>query len=122
VSFTAVAGGLIPPDTVLPITAGTSLGTYLIGVSTSSSSDNSQAKADYGIWGTEKPLYQCTQSVLLLNQSIVSFATLSLVDASYGIWGADSRILPNATLNTKYRFELPAASLDDGFGNNRTYS
>jgi len=54
---------------------------------------------------------------LLLNQSIVSFATMSLVDVTNGIWGADSRILPNATLSAKYRFELTSTSFDDGFGN-----
>jgi hypothetical protein len=243
VTFMPVAGGLIPPSTVLPITAVTALGTYLVSVSTSSSSDNSQAKAHYGIWGTMSPLYQRTQSVkifggglfpgisfkltirnpagnfvheialvstrvgdfndswripedgitdaytvfidgtgtyddaqqdyvsltkftvtqatlsaeivtqpyslyqrtddakltfalkypdgspvlkskssiqpvvLLINQTIVSFATLSLVDVTNGIWGADSRILPNATLSLKYRFQLPATSFDDGFGN-----
>jgi len=243
VSFTPVAGGLVAPNTALPITAGTALGTYLVSVSTSPSSDSSQAKAHYGIWGTIRPLYQRTQSVkvfggglfpgvslkltirnpagnfvhettlvstpigdfnhtwripedgitdaytifidgtgtyddaqqdyvsltkftvtqatlsldittqpkpsyqrtedakltfavkypdgspvlksktdiqpvaLLLNQSIVSFATLSLVDVPNGIWCADSRILPNATLSAKYRFELTSTSFDDGFGN-----
>ena len=243
VSFTPVAGGLIPPSTVLPITVGTVLGTYLVSISTSSSTDNSQARAHFGIWGTIKPLYQRTQLVkilggglfagisfkltirnpagnfvhettlvststgdfnhtwrvpedaitdaytvfidgtgtyddaqqdyvsvskftvtqatlsggivtqpnssyqrtddakltfalkypdgspvlkskpsqqpivLLLNQSIVSFATVTLIDVTNGIWGANTKILPNATLDTKYRFELSAMSFDDGFGN-----
>ena len=243
VSFTAVAGGLIAPNTALPINATATLGTYLVSISTSSASDNAQAKAHYGIWGTIRPLYQRTQSVqvfggglfpgtslkmtirnpagnfvheatlvstsigdfnhtwripedsitdaytifvdgtgtyddaqqdyvsltkftvtqaslsvemttqpkpvyqrtedakitfalkypdgspvlksmpniqpvvLLLNQSIVSFTTSSLVDETNGIWSADSRLLPNATLSAKYRFELPTTSFDDGFGN-----
>jgi hypothetical protein len=54
---------------------------------------------------------------LLLNQSTVGSAAVSLIDPSNGIWAADAKIPANATPSSKYRFELPASSFDDGFGN-----
>ena len=242
-SFTALAGGLMPPSVVLPLTANSPLGTYLVSLSTSTSVDNSQVIAHYGVWGTLQPLYQRTQSIsivggglfpgtsvkltirdpagnyvhqttlasttigdfnytwripeaaitdvytifidgtgtfdnaqqdyvsqskftvtlavlsakitqqpkdayqrteqatvsfalqypdgspvlksnptvhpvlLLQDQVTVAFASLSLADPVNGIWGASSKILANATPSAKYRFELPATSFDDSFGN-----
>jgi hypothetical protein len=242
-SFSALAGGLMPPSVVLPLTANSPLGTYLVSLSTSTSVDNSQAIAHYGVWGTLQPLYQRTQSVsvvggglfpgtsvkltirdpagnyvhqttlasttigdfnhtwripetsvtdvytifidgtgtydnaqqdyvseskftvttavlsakiaqqpknvyqrteeatvsfalqypdgspvlksnstvhpvlLLQDQVTVAFASLSLADAVNGVWGASAKILANATPAAKYRFELPATSFNDGFGN-----
>lgn len=242
-SFTPVSGGLVPPATSLPISSDSPLGTYLVSVSTSASSDNSQARTHYGMWGSMKPLYERTQSVkivggglfpgtsfrltirnpagnfvhqatlvssasgdfnhtwripedaitsehsvfidgtgtfddaqqdyvsaskftvtqavlsvkiveqpsssyqrtekakislalkysdgspvvrsrsdirpivLLLNQSTVAFASISLLDAANGVWRAESKILVNSTPSARYRFELSAMSFDDGFGN-----
>lgn len=65
-SFTAVSDGLIPPGIGLPIAANATLGTYQVSVSTSSTVDNSQARAHFGIWGTLKPLYQRTESVKVM--------------------------------------------------------
>jgi hypothetical protein len=55
--------------------------------------------------------------VLLQNQSTVGFATLALVDQSNGLWGVGEKLPVNATINSRYRFELLAMSFDDGFGN-----
>ena len=243
VSFTPVSGGYIPPTVGLPITSQSSIGTYMISISTSSSNDNAEATAHYGIWGTVKPLYQRTETaqilggglfagtsfkmsirnpagdyvittsiivnsngdfnyswripvdavpetykvlidgtgtydnaqqdyvsdarfsvtpatlyptvttqpnqsyqrtdlaklslaltypdgsavanvlsdthpvVLLQNQSTVAFASLVLSDQTNGIWSVTSKLPVNATISSKYRFELPAMSFDDGFGN-----
>jgi len=54
---------------------------------------------------------------LLLNQSTVGSVDVSLIDPSNGIWAADAKIPANATPSAMYRFELPASSFDDGFGN-----
>ena len=243
INFTPVSGGYIPPGVGLPISSQSSIGTYLVSISTSSSNDNSEATAHYGIWGTEKPLYQRTETakilggglfagtsfkisirnpagdyvitssiivnsggdfnyswripvdavsetykvlidgtgtydnaqqdyvsearfsvtpaalsptisvqpsqsyqrtelaklslsltypdgsavanvlsdthpvVLLQNQTTVAFASLSLSDQTNGIWSAVIKLPVNATISSKYRFELPALSFDDGFGN-----
>jgi len=242
ISFTPVSG-YIPPGVGLPITSQSSIGTYMVSISTSSSNDNSEATAHYGIWGTVKPLYQRTEAakilggglfagtsfkisirnpagdyvitssiivnsngdfnyswripvdavpetykvlidgtgtydnaqqdyvsearfsvtpatlspaisvqpsqsyqrtelaklslvltypdgsavanvlsdthpvILLQNQSTVAFASLSLSDQTNGIWTVATKLPINATISSKYRFELPALSFDDGFGN-----
>jgi len=55
--------------------------------------------------------------ILLQDQVTVGFAKATLADAVNGIWAAENKILVNATPSGKYRFELPAMSFDDGFGN-----
>ena len=54
---------------------------------------------------------------LLQNQAKAAFANLTLADSANGVWTAESKILANATLSAKYRFEVPAMSFDDGYGN-----
>ena len=242
-SFTAISTGVIPPGAGLPLSANSTLGTYLVSISNSSTVDTSQARAHFGIWGTLKPLYQRTESVTILggglfpgvnaklsirnsagnyintatvatdargnfnstwripadaatdayrvfidgtgtfdnaqqdylseltftvtqatltvkisqqpapsyqrtetakvsltitypdgspvvnskpnlqnvtlqqNQTTVASVPVSLADTSNGIWTAGTKIPTNATLSSKYRFELAAMSFDDGFGN-----
>jgi hypothetical protein len=55
--------------------------------------------------------------VLTQNQSTVGTAPMSLSDASNGIWVGEIKLLANATPSTRYRFELPAMSFNDGYGN-----
>ncbi len=55
--------------------------------------------------------------LFLQDQITVAFTPLALADTVNGIWGANAKILVNATPSGKYRFELPAMSFDDGFGN-----
>jgi hypothetical protein len=55
--------------------------------------------------------------LLLEDQITAAFVPLSLADIVNGIWGANAKILVNATPSGKYRFELPAMSFDDSFGN-----
>jgi hypothetical protein len=58
-----------------------------------------------------------TPALLLQNQNTVAFASLNIVDTVNGIWTASSKILVNATASDKYRFEMPAMSFDDSYGN-----
>ena len=55
--------------------------------------------------------------ILTQNQSTVGATSLSLTDASNGVWVGEIKLLANATLSTKYRFELPSMAFDDGYGN-----
>ncbi len=242
-SFLPVSGGLVPPDISYPLTPNATLGTYLVSLSTSSTVDNAQVMAHFGVWGTEQPVYQRTQTVnimgggifpstglrltvrdpagnivqqatlastsqggfnaswripkdaitdvftafidgtgvfdnaqqdyvsqakftvtqavlslriaeepnstyqrtqnaalsivlqypdgspvissasniqpvtLLQNQGTAAFSNFTLVDSANGVWLAESKILANATLSAKYRFEVPAMAFDDGYGN-----
>jgi len=77
-SFTPVSGGLIPPDITYPLAANAPLGTYLISLSTSSTIDNTQATAHFGVWGSAEPVYQRTQSVMILGGGIFPGTSLSL--------------------------------------------
>jgi hypothetical protein len=55
--------------------------------------------------------------LLLQDQVTVAYASLTLADSVNGVWSASADIRANATSTGKYRFELPAMSFDDGFGN-----
>jgi hypothetical protein len=55
--------------------------------------------------------------ILLQNQSTVAFASLALSGQANGVWSVTVKLPVNATISSKYRFELPAMSFDDGFGN-----
>jgi len=242
-NFLPITGGVMPPTVGLPITPNAALGTYLVSLSTLATSDNAQAVAHFGLWGTSKPLYERTQSVqivggglfpgtifklslrdpsgnyvatptivataggsfnyswrippngitetydilidgtgtfdnaqqdyvsearfsvtaatlavtmiaqpnptyertqsatasysitypdgtsvttektsiepilLMRNQSTVAFSSLTLVDQANGIWQVQVRLPTNATPSRSYRFDLPASTFDDGFGN-----
>jgi hypothetical protein len=242
-SFLPVAGGLVPPDISYPLTPNATLGTYLVTLSTSSTADNAQALAHFGVWGSAQPVYERTQSVdilgggifpgtglrltirdpagnivdqttlasttagnfnqswripqnaitnvftafidgtgvfdnpqqdyvseakftvtqavlslnilqepnstyqrtknagfsivlqypdgspvttsqsggqsatLLQDQSTVAFANLTVTNPANGVWTAQTKILANDTPSSKYRFEIPAMSFDDGYGN-----
>jgi len=69
-SFSPVSGGLLPPDVSYPIMPNATLGTYTVSLSTSPTTDNEQATAHFGIWGTANPVYQRTQSVSILGGGI----------------------------------------------------
>jgi len=67
-SFTLdrLSTGVIPAGVSLPILANATFGTYLVSISNSSTSDTSQVRGHFGIWGTVKPLYQRTESVKIM--------------------------------------------------------
>jgi len=69
-SFLPVTGGLVPPDLTYTLYPNATLGTYLASLSTSIKSDTSFAIAHFGVWGTDKPVYQRTQTVTILGGGI----------------------------------------------------
>jgi hypothetical protein len=91
------------------------LGTYLVSISTSSTFDSQQASAHFGIWGTDKPLYQRTQTVKVEGGGLfpgTSFilslrdptgdyvVTPTIVAASSGLFNYSWRIPTNAVTQT----------------------
>jgi hypothetical protein len=56
-------------------------------------------------------------ATLLQDQSTVAFANLTVANPANGVWTAQTKILANDTPSAKYRFEIPAMSFDDGYGN-----
>jgi hypothetical protein len=75
-SFVATDRGEIPPGISLPIQPNSPLGTYLVSVSDSSQSDSAIARAHYGIWGTDKYVYQRTEVVQAKGGGILPKASL----------------------------------------------
>jgi hypothetical protein len=77
-SFLPVSGGLVPPDVSYPLSPNATLGTYQVSLSTKSTSDNFQAIAHFGVWGTAQPVYQRTQTVNILGGGIFPSTGLRL--------------------------------------------
>ncbi len=62
-SFVTTQKGEIPPGISLPIEPNSALGTYLASISDSAEADRAFARAHYGLWGTDKYVYQRTEVV-----------------------------------------------------------
>jgi hypothetical protein len=110
-SFVPVLGGLVPPDIVYPLNANATFGTYLVSLSTSSRSDSGLVAAHFGVWGTARPVYQRTESVMILGGGILPNTGLrvtirdpagnivdqaALASTSYGDFNASWRIPQDA--------------------------
>ena len=77
-SFLPVSEGLVPPDIAYPLNPNVTLGTYRVSLSTSSTVDNAQALAHFGVWGTALPVYQRTETVNVLGGGIFPSTGLRL--------------------------------------------
>ena len=60
-TFATTDKGQVPPGISLPIDPSSPLGTYLVSISNSTQSDVAVARAHYGIWDTDKYVYQRTE-------------------------------------------------------------
>jgi hypothetical protein len=67
-----------PPTVTLTIEAASPVGTYLVSISNSSTTDLAVAQVHYGIWGTSKSLYQRTETVQTTGGGILPKATLKM--------------------------------------------
>jgi hypothetical protein len=54
---------------------------------------------------------------LFQGQTRVAFVNLTVANPANGVWMTQTRIQANATLSSQYRFEIPAMTFDDGYGN-----
>ena len=60
-TFATTDKGQVPPGISLPIESSSPLGTYLVSISNSTQSDVAVARAHYGIWDTDKYVYERTE-------------------------------------------------------------
>jgi hypothetical protein len=60
-TFNTTEKGQVPPAISLPIEPSSPLGTYLVSISNSTESDTAVARAHYGIWDTDRYVYQRTE-------------------------------------------------------------
>ena len=115
-NFLPITGGVIPPTVGLPIAANAILGTYLVSISTSATSDNAQAVAHFGIWGTSKPLYQRTESVQIIGGGLFpgTIFKLSLRDPS-GNYVATPTIVAAASGSFNYSWRIPENGITETY-------
>jgi len=78
VSFTTTENGEIPPAISVPIKPDDVLGTYLVSISNSTALDIALARAHYGIWGTDKYVYERTEIVEARGGGILPKAALKI--------------------------------------------
>lgn len=77
-TFTTTDKGQVPPAIFLPIEPNSPLGTYTVSISNSTESDAAIARAHYGIWGTDKYVYQRTEVVQALGGGILPKTSLKV--------------------------------------------
>jgi len=114
-NFAPIFGGLIPPGITYPLTANATLGTYLLSLSTSSTTDTVQATAHFGVWGSAEPVYQRTQSVVILGGGVfpdTSFG-LTIQDPAGNIVHATLTSTTDGDFNNSWR--IPPDAITDVF-------
>ncbi len=115
-SFTAISTGLIPPGGGLPLSANSTLGTYLVSISNSSTVDTSQARAHFGIWGTSKPLYQRTESLTILGGGLFPGVNAKLsIRNSAGDYVNTATVATDVKGNFNYTWRIPQDSATDAY-------
>jgi hypothetical protein len=77
-TFNTTDKGQVPPATSLPIGPTSPLGTYLVSVSNSTTSDDAIAQAHYGIWDTDKYVYQRTEVIQTKGGGLLPKAALKV--------------------------------------------
>jgi len=75
-TFNTTEKGQVPPAVSLPIQPTSPLGTYLVSISNSTKSDDAIARAHYGIWDTDKYVYQRTEIIQTEGGGILPKAAL----------------------------------------------
>jgi hypothetical protein len=115
-SFTAISTGVIPPGGGLPLSANSTLGTYLVSISNSSSVDTAQARAHFGIWGTSKPLYVRTESLTVLGGGLYPGVNARLsIRNSVGDYVKTATVATNVKGTFNYTWRIPEDSVTDAY-------
>lgn len=114
VFFAPVTGGLIPPSTIVQLTPEDPLGTYLVSVSISDTSDTAVAQAHFGVWGTSRALYQRTETVRISGGGLYpSGGGKVTVRNPAGTFVHDQTVLANERGEFSDQWRIPAdSSLD----------
>jgi hypothetical protein len=77
-TFNTTDKGQVPPATSLLIQPTFPLGTYLVSISNSTKSDDAIARAHYGIWDTDKYVYQRTEVIQTKGGGLLPKAALKV--------------------------------------------
>ncbi|MGA2240167.1 MAG: hypothetical protein ABSG74_13250 [Candidatus Bathyarchaeia archaeon] len=97
-----------PPTVSLPIESASSLGTYLVSISNSTTVDSAVARAHYGIWGTSKYLYQRTETVQTSGGGVLPKASLKMtIQNPTGAQVYDTALATNETGSFRASWKIP---------------
>ena len=124
VSFQSAADGSIPSETKISIGPEYPLGTYKVSISKSQTADGSLAQCHFGLWGTEKSVYQRTDTVGISGGGIWPGSSLNLIVRNpVGSFVFNSTIASNVNGTFSARWKVsnnaPSGSYDifvDGTG------
>ena len=115
-SFVATEKGEIPTSVSLQIEPESSFGTYLVSVSDSSGSDSAIARAHYGIWGTDKFVYQRTEVIGARGGGILPKASLKVTIRNPGAtFVYDATIAANETGTFQASWRIPSDALTESY-------
>jgi hypothetical protein len=111
-AFQTSADGSIPSGTKISLSVEYPLGTYKVSISTSSSLDNSITQCHFGLWGTDKSVYQRTETVSILGGGIWPGGSVNiLVRNPLGVLPFNATVAAdmNGTFTSKWRIPSNAA-------------
>jgi hypothetical protein len=115
-TFAATDKGQVPPAISLPIDPTSPLGTYLVSISNSTKSDAAVARAHYGIWGTDKYVYQRTEVVQTTGGGVLPKTSLKVTirDPS-AVFVYDSTIAANETGAFLAAWKIPPNAITESY-------
>ena len=115
-TFTTTDNGQVPPATSLAIESSLPFGTYLISVSNSTKSDAAVARAHYGIWGTDKYVYQRTDVVQARGGGVLPKASLKVtIRDPTAAFVYDSTIAANETGSFLATWKIPPDAITESY-------
>jgi hypothetical protein len=115
-TFATTDKGQIPPSISLPIEANATLGTYLVSISNSTKSDAAIARAHYGIWGTDKYVYQRTEIVKAVGGGVLPKASLKVtIRNPAAAFVYDTTIAANQTGAFAATWKIPSDAMPESY-------
>jgi hypothetical protein len=115
-TFAATDKGQVPPGISVPIDPSSALGTYLVSISNSTKLDAAVARAHYGIWGTDKYVYQRTEVVQTVGGGVLPKTSLKVTirDPS-AVFVYDSTIAANETGSFLAAWKIPPNAITESY-------
>jgi hypothetical protein len=115
-TFAATDKGQVPSAISLPIDPSSPLGAYLVSISNSTKSDAAVARAHYGIWGTDKYVYQRTEVVQTRGGGVLPKTSLKVTirDPS-AVFVYDSTIAANETGSFLAAWKIPPNAITESY-------
>ena len=115
-TFTTTDKGQIPPSIAIPIEPNSSLGTYTVSISNSTRSDAAIARAHYGIWGTDKYVYQRTEVVQARGGGVLPKTSLKVtIRDPTAAFVYDSTIAANETGSFLASWRIPFDAITETY-------